>query len=54
MGEGAEKINSKLEITEGIYIVNSLTKITGNKANSSIVNTRDEEVMIEIPEVKWY
>ncbi|PNF30120.1 hypothetical protein B7P43_G03140, partial [Cryptotermes secundus] len=51
--DGTERIISKLEIAEGIYIANSLTKIEGNKAITSILNTRDEEVVMEIPLLQW-
>jgi hypothetical protein len=41
---GAEGIINKMEIAEGIYVANSLTRTKRNKAIASILNTRDEEV----------
>jgi hypothetical protein len=51
--DGAEGIIDKLEIAEGIFVASSLTKIQGNKAITSILNTRDDEVVMDVPHVKW-
>jgi hypothetical protein len=39
--DGAEGIIDKMEIAEGIYVANSLTRIETNKLITSILNTRD-------------
>jgi hypothetical protein len=51
--DGAEGIIDKLEIAEGISVASSLTEVQGNKAMTSILNTRDEEVIMDVPHVKW-
>jgi hypothetical protein len=49
----AEGLISKLEIAEGIYVASSLTMIEGTKAITSILNTRETEVVVEVPTIKW-
>jgi hypothetical protein len=51
--DGAEGIIDKLEKAQGIFVASSLKKVQGNKAITSILNTRDEEVIIVVPHVKW-
>jgi hypothetical protein len=51
--DGVEGLIDKVEIKEGIYVASSLIKIEGNMAITSILNTRDEEVVMEIPQVCW-
>jgi hypothetical protein len=47
--DGAKGIIDKLEVAEGMYVASSLRRIEGNKAIVSILNTREEEVMMGIP-----
>jgi hypothetical protein len=51
--DGDEGPINKLEIAEGIYLASSLTKIVGNRAITSILNTRHEDAVTDIPCVRW-
>jgi hypothetical protein len=51
--EGAKGIIDKLQTAEGIHVASSLTRIEGSKAIVSILNTRNKEVVMDIPCVKW-
>jgi hypothetical protein len=51
--EGAEGIIEKTEITEGIYLASSLIKIESDQATTSILNTNEKDVVVEIPTIKW-
>jgi hypothetical protein len=51
--EGEEGIIEKTEITEGVYLASSLIKVIDNQAITSILNTRETDVVIRIPEIRW-
>jgi hypothetical protein len=51
--EGAEGIVEKMELTKGVYLASSLITVTKGQAITSVLNTTEKEVVIEIPEIKW-
>lgn len=51
--EGAEGIVEKMEITRGVYLASSLITVTHNQAITSILNTTEKEMVIDIPELRW-
>jgi hypothetical protein len=51
--EGTEGLIKKTEITDGVYLASSLTRIEDHQAITSILNTRETDIVIDIPAVKW-
>jgi hypothetical protein len=49
----AEGVIEKTEIAERVYLASSLVKIEKGHAITSVLNTNDEDVVVEIPKVKW-
>jgi hypothetical protein len=48
-----EGLIDKSTIAEGIYLASSLTRVKGDQVITSILNTRDEEMTIEVPIIEW-
>jgi hypothetical protein len=51
--DGAERITEKRELTKGVYLASSLIKVVNNQAITSILNTNNTEVVIEISQIRW-
>jgi hypothetical protein len=47
--EGQEGLINKSEITNGVYLTSSLTKVRNNQVITSVLNTNDTEVVTEKP-----
>jgi hypothetical protein len=51
--EGADGLIAKTELSEGVYLASSLIKIKGDQTITSVLNTNETDVVIEIPAIKW-
>jgi hypothetical protein len=50
--EGADGLTDKTEITRGVYLASSLIRIEGDQTITSILNTNETDVGVEIPAIK--
>jgi hypothetical protein len=50
--DGQEAIIGKSEIADGVYLASSLTTLRGNYVVASILNTKEAEVMLEMPTIE--
>jgi hypothetical protein len=51
--EGADGLIEKTEITRGVYLASSLIRIDGEQTITSILNTNETDVVVEIPAIQW-
>jgi hypothetical protein len=50
--DSQEGIIDKSEIVNGVYLASSLTKVNGNYVVTSMLNTKEAEVLLEMPTLK--